>query len=93
MDRRLRGVAERGVLHRPGGERDGAEQRQRDQREAGQFAEAPPQDVAEMLGDESDGVEAAVDRGHVELPQQRTATRRCSASAVVALSCTMATRM
>ncbi len=24
---------------------------------------APPQDVAEMLGDESNGVEAAVDRG------------------------------
>ena len=34
-DRMLRGVAERGVLHRPGGERDGAEQSQRDQREAG----------------------------------------------------------
>ena len=63
--RRLRRVAERGILHRPGGERDGGEERQRDQRQSGDFAQAPPQDVAEVLGDESNGVEAAVDRGHL----------------------------
>ena len=91
--RRLRRVAERGILHRPGGERDGGEERQRDQRQSGELAQAPPQDVAEVLGDESNGVEAAVDRGHLSLPHPRTATRRCSASAVVALSCTMATRI
>ena len=60
VDRLLRGVAERGVLHRPGGERDGAEQRDHQQRQAGQLAQAPPQDVAEMLRDEGDDVETAI---------------------------------
>src|SRR5476649_2051146 len=35
--RRLRGVTERRVLHRPCRERDGAQERQRDQREACDF--------------------------------------------------------
>ena len=60
MDRLLRGVTERWILHRPGGKRDGTEQRKRDQRETGKLAQAPPDDVAEMLRDESDDVEAAI---------------------------------
>ena len=36
---------------------------------------------------------ADTDRWHHPRPQPSTATRRCSASAVVALSCTIATRM
>ena len=90
---RLGGVAERRVLHRPGGERDGAEQRQRDQGEAAQLAQAPPHDVAEMIRDKVEDVEAAIGCATCTFLSRNTATRRCSASAVVALSCTMATRI
>ena len=60
MDRLLRGVTERGILHRPGSQREGAEQRERDQGEASEFAQTPPDDLPKMLGDESDDVEAAI---------------------------------
>ena len=104
-------VAERGVLHRPGGQRDGAEQRQRDQRQPRELAHAAPHDVAQMLREESDNVDAAVRcrhelvfsfahdlvrkpvstfRDHARHPNN--STRRCSASAVASLSCTIATR-
>ena len=48
--RRVGGVAERGVLHRPGGERAAHRHRERDQREAAAFADAAPDHVAQVVG-------------------------------------------
>ena len=66
--------------------------------DAGELAQASPQDLAEVIRDEGDGVEVAI----ASVPADRLSTissspirrrRARSASAVVALSCTMATRM
>ena len=96
VDRRLRRVAQRGVLHRPGGERDGAEQRQRDQRQSGKFAQAAAQmsrKCSERKATTSRLRSVARMRYILSPSNRSTATRRCSASAVAALSCTMATRI
>ena len=58
--RLLSGMAEGGILHRPGRERDGTEQRQRYQRNAGEFTQASPDDVAKMLRNEGNDIEAAI---------------------------------
>ena len=51
-----------------------------------------PHRAAQIVGEKIEPVEAALaDRWHGRHPS--TATRRCSASAVIALSCTMATRI
>ena len=68
------------------------------QRDAAELAQAPAQHGAEMAGKEGHAIEAAVDHRHdVALdafsPQPSTATRRCNASAVISLFCTMATRI
>ena len=90
--RRVGGVAERGILRRPGRQRGGQQHRQHDQGDAGQLAHAPAQRVAQAVG-ETEAFETAVDGRHACDPQPSVATRRCSASAVVSRSCTMATRI
>ena len=86
------GMAERRVVHRPGREREREQGRDQEQRESAQLAQPPAQRVAQRLGKEGQTVKAAVDCRHAP-PQPSTATRRCSACAVVSWSCTMATRM
>src|SRR5262249_52896244 len=89
---RIRGMAQRRVLYRPGGERERNERRKHDQRKPAKLAQAPPHSFAHGVGEEAQTVEAAVDGRHA-VPQPNTATRRWSACAVVSWSCTMATRM
>ena len=64
VDRLLCRVAQRWILHRPCRKRDGAKQRQRDQRETGKFAQATPYNVAEMLREEGDDIETAIGCPH-----------------------------
>ena len=90
--RRIRGMAERRVLHRPGRERECNERREHDQSKPAKLAQTPPQSIAHGVGEKAQTVEAAVDGCH-DVPQPNTATRRWSACAVVSWSCTMATRM
>ena len=94
VHRRIGGVAQRGVLHRPGGERERRHHRQTDERNAAGLAQPALEQRAELAGKQRHSVKAAVEHRHrVFLPQPSTATRRCSASAVISLFCTMATRM
>ena len=90
--RRIGGMAERRILHRPGREREREQGRDHDQREPAKLAQSPAQRVAQGLGKEGQAVKTAIDCRHAP-PQPSTATRRCSACAVVSWSCTMATRM
>ena len=90
--RRIGGMAQRGVLHRPGRQCDRQQCRERKQREAAELAQAPAQRVAHRLGKEGQTVEAAPHYRHA-VPHPSTATRRCSACAVVSWSCTIATLM
>ncbi len=69
MHRRIGGMAERRVLHRPGGERQGRQQREADQRDAADLAEAPLQSDAQLAGESGHAVETAVDHRHRELPR------------------------
>ena len=64
--------------------------RKHKQREAAELAQAPAQRVAHRVGKEGQTVEAAPDHRHA-VPHPSTATRRCSACAVVSWSCTIAT--
>ena len=89
---RIRRMAERRVLHRPGRERERNERREHDQGKPAKLTQAPPQRFAHGVGEKAQTVEAAVDGRHGP-PQPNTATRRWSACAVVSWSCTMATRM
>src|SRR5262249_4541482 len=64
-------MAEGRVLDGPRGQRYGAEDCQRDQRQTGKFAEPAADDVAEVLRNKSDDVEAAICCPHAvtSLPQ------------------------
>ena len=62
--RRIGGVAERGVLHRPGREREREQRRERDQGEAAELAQAPPQRIAHRVGKKAQTIEAAIDGRH-----------------------------
>jgi hypothetical protein len=90
--RRIRGMAERRILHRPGHEREAEQRREHDQDETTELAQPPMQRLAHRVGEEAQADETAVDGRH-DRPQPNTATRRCKACAVVSWSCTMATRI
>ena len=64
VHRRVGGVAQRRVVHRPGGERERRHHGEAEQRNAAEFAQAPPQHGAEMAGEEGHAVEAAIDHRH-----------------------------
>ena len=85
-DRRGGRVTQRGILHRPGRQRDRAEQRERHQDETCALAQTAFEHLAQMIVQIRDGVVSAIDCGHTGLRQPSTATRRCNASAVVSLS-------
>src|SRR5262249_44838841 len=89
---RIRGMAERRVLYRPGRERERNERREHDQSKPAKLAQAAPQRFAHGVGEEAQTVESAVDGRH-DVPQPNTATRRWSACAVVSWPGTRATRM
>ncbi len=92
-DRRVGGVTEARVLHRPGRERERRDDREHEQAKPDQFDDAAANHAAEIVGEKIDLVDIAmIDRRH-QKPQSSTATRRCNASAVVSRSCTMAMRI
>ena len=61
---RIRRVTERGVLHRPGRERERDQRRGGDQRQAADLAQPPAQRVAQRIGEEGQAVETAIDSRH-----------------------------
>ena len=63
-DRSVGGVAQRGILHRPGRKRHGDHRRERDQREAAAFADAAPEQGAQLVRPVRK-LDAAVDGCHV----------------------------
>ena len=64
VHRRVGGVAERGIAHRPGGERQRRHHGETDERDAAELAQPPPQNGAELAGEEGHPVKAAVDHRH-----------------------------
>jgi hypothetical protein len=89
--RRIGGVAQTRILHRPACERERERKCDAEQRHTAKLAQAAAQRCAEFVGQETKGAEAAVDGAHGGHPS--TATRRVSASSVVLASCTTATRI
>ena len=63
-DRARGGVAEAGILHRPGHQRSRCHAGQRDQRKPGQFAQAPRQRLADRRRQVADQGKDAFDRWH-----------------------------
>ena len=64
VHRCIGGVAERRVIHRPGGQRQRRHHGETDERNAADFAQPPAQNDAELAGEKGHPVEAAVDHRH-----------------------------
>ncbi len=61
---RIRRVAERGVIHGPGRERECRHHRETEESDAAHFAQPPPESGAELAGEKGHPVKAAVDHRH-----------------------------